>query len=349
MPEQLPTEIELNFEKENLHKLYQTSTAVSGINPERWERVRREIRFDDLVSDLTGQTGTSIHCPFHGSDSRPSFWLYRGSNDGWCFGCPPHQNYYDHFRFVSKYLDISRIAALRWLEKKWELPDMPSTPQENEDEDVVVQLKFEDMQEPYIVKAVRQIQTFKDVELAEDYLCRYFEASQKMKWAKDAKTGIDYAKDFALTDHNGKPRTLADFKGKVVVMFFGYTQCPDVCPTTMAEMADVMKQLGPQADKVQVIFVTIDPERDTQALLASYVPNFDPRFLGMYGDAAATAKVAKEFKVYYQKVPGNAPDSYTMDHTAGSYVFDTEGHIRLFLRHGQGTAPVVHDLKLLLK
>ena len=169
------------------------------------------------------------------------------------------------------------------------------------------------------------------------------------KFSNTDITGIDYAKDFALTDHNGKPRTLADFKGKVVVMFFGYTQCPDVCPTTMAEMADVMKQLGPQADKVQVIFVTIDPERDTQALLASYVPNFDPRFLGMYGDAAATAKVAKEFKVYYQKVPGNAPDSYTMDHTAGSYVFDTEGHIRLFLRHGQGTAPVVHDLKLLLK
>ncbi|MFZ6849454.1 SCO family protein [Undibacterium sp. RuRC25W] len=162
-------------------------------------------------------------------------------------------------------------------------------------------------------------------------------------------TGIDYAKDFALTDHTGKARTLADFKGKVVVMFFGYTQCPDVCPTTMVEMAGVMKQLGAQADKVQVIFVTIDPERDTQALLASYVPNFDSRFLGMYGDAAATAKIAKDFKVYYQKVPGNTPDSYTMDHTAGSYVFDTEGHIRLFLRHGQGIEPVVHDLKLLLK
>ncbi|MEB0139035.1 MULTISPECIES: SCO family protein [unclassified Undibacterium] len=169
------------------------------------------------------------------------------------------------------------------------------------------------------------------------------------KFTNTDLTGLDYARDFALTDHHGKARTLADFKGKVVVMFFGYTQCPDVCPTTMVEMADVMKQLGPQAEQVQVIFVTIDPARDTQALLAEYVPNFDARFLGMYGDAAATAKVAKDFKVYYQKVDGNTPSSYTMDHTAGSYVFDKEGHIRLFLRHGQGTAPVVHDLKLLLK
>jgi protein SCO1/2 len=162
-------------------------------------------------------------------------------------------------------------------------------------------------------------------------------------------TGLDYAKDFQLTDHNGKVRTLADFKGKLVVMFFGYTQCPDVCPTTMVEMADVMQKMGPDADKVQVIFVTIDPERDTQALLASYVPNFDKRFLGMYGDAAATAKVAKDFKVFYQKVPGKTPDSYTMDHTAGSYVFDTEGHIRLFLRHGQGAEPIAQDLRHLLK
>ncbi len=162
-------------------------------------------------------------------------------------------------------------------------------------------------------------------------------------------TGLDYAKDFALTDHTGKPRTLADFKGKAVVMFFGYTQCPDVCPTTMAEMANVMKQLGPDADKVQVLFVTIDPERDTQALLANYVPAFDPRFLGLYGDKAATEKVAKEFKVFYQKVPGKTPDSYTMDHTAGSYVFDPQGRIRLFLRNEQGAEPIVHDLKLLLQ
>lgn len=161
-------------------------------------------------------------------------------------------------------------------------------------------------------------------------------------------TGLGYAHDFALTDHHGKARTLADFKGKAVVVFFGYTQCPDVCPTTMAEMASVMQELGPLADRVQVLFVTIDPERDTQELLAKYVPAFDSRFLGMYGDKTATEKVAKEFKVFYQKVPGKEAGSYTMDHTAGSYVFDPQGRIRLFVRHGQGAEPIVHDLKLLL-
>ena len=162
-------------------------------------------------------------------------------------------------------------------------------------------------------------------------------------------TGLDYAKDFALTDQNGKARTLADFKGKAVVVFFGYTQCPDVCPTTMVEMADVMKQLGELANRVQVLFVTVDPERDTQALLAAYVPNFDKRFLGLYGDQAATEKVAKDFKVFYQKVPGKTASSYSVDHTAGSYVFDKQGRIRLFLRHGQGAEPITHDLKILLK
>ena len=161
-------------------------------------------------------------------------------------------------------------------------------------------------------------------------------------------TGLDYAKDFALTDHTGKPRTLADYRGKVVLMFFGYTQCPDVCPTTMAEMATVMKELGPQAGQVQVLFVTLDPQRDTQALLAQYVPAFDPRFVGLYGDAAATAKVAKEFKVFYAKVEGSTPGNYTLDHTAGSYVFDRDGKIRLFVRNGQGPAPIAHDLKILL-
>jgi protein SCO1/2 len=162
-------------------------------------------------------------------------------------------------------------------------------------------------------------------------------------------TGLGYAQEFALTDHNGKARMLADFKGQLVVMFFGYTQCPDVCPTTMVEMANVMKELGPDADQVQVLFVTVDPERDTQALLAQYVPAFDPRFLGLYGDAQATAKVAKEFKLFYAKVEGKTAGSYTMDHTAGSYVFDRNGKIRLFVRHGAGPAPITHDLKLLLK
>jgi protein SCO1/2 len=161
-------------------------------------------------------------------------------------------------------------------------------------------------------------------------------------------TGLDYAKGFELTDHTGKARTLADFRGKVVVLFFGYTQCPDVCPTTMIEMASVLKELGPKADDVQVLFVTLDPERDTGELLAAYVPAFDKRFLGLRGDAAATARVAREFKVFYAKQPGGEPGSYSVDHTAGSYVFDRDGNIRLFLRHGQGTAPIVHDLKQLL-
>jgi len=161
-------------------------------------------------------------------------------------------------------------------------------------------------------------------------------------------TGLDYAKGFSLTDHTGKPRTLADYKGKVVLVFFGYTQCPDVCPTTMAEMASVMQKLGPQADQVQVLFITLDPERDTQALLASYVPAFDKRFVGLYGTLEQTAKVAKDFKVFYSKVPGKEPGSYTIDHTAGSYVFDRDGKLRLFIRHGGGADPIVHDLRQLL-
>lgn len=161
-------------------------------------------------------------------------------------------------------------------------------------------------------------------------------------------TGVDYAKGFTLTDHTGKQRTLQDFRGKLVVMFFGYTQCPDVCPTTMSEMAAVMKELGPSADDVQVLFVTVDPERDTQELLSHYVPAFDKRFIGLYGNAEQTAKVAKEFKVFYAKQPGADPGSYTVDHTAGSFVFDRQGQLRLFIRHNQGPAIIAHDLRQLL-
>ncbi|TWI63570.1 protein SCO1/2 [Pseudoduganella lurida] len=161
-------------------------------------------------------------------------------------------------------------------------------------------------------------------------------------------TGLNYAKGFSLKDHDGKPVTLETYKGKVVVMFFGYTQCPDVCPTTMAEMANVMKELGPQSDEVQVLFVTLDPERDKPELLREYAPAFDKRFVGLYGTPAETIQTAQEFKVFFQKVPGQTPDSYTIDHTAGSYVFDKQGKPRLFLRHNQGAAPIVHDLKLLL-
>jgi protein SCO1/2 len=161
-------------------------------------------------------------------------------------------------------------------------------------------------------------------------------------------TGIDYAQDFSLKDFNGTLRTLADFKGNAVVIFFGYTQCPDVCPTTLSDLASAMKQLGPLSDKVQVLFITVDPERDTPQLLSKYVPSFDPRFLGLSGDAAATEKVAKDFKVYYQKVPGKEPGSYSMDHSAGLYLYDPQGRIRLFARSGQGPDAIAHDLKILL-
>jgi protein SCO1/2 len=161
-------------------------------------------------------------------------------------------------------------------------------------------------------------------------------------------TGSSFGHDFALRDPDGKARTLADFRGKAVVVFFGYTQCPDVCPATLATLADAMKRLGADADRVQVLFITVDPERDTPELLKQYVPAFDRRFLGLYGNADATARTAKEFKVIYQKVAGPTPGSYTMDHSAGSYVFDPKGRLRLFVSNGQGASVFAHDLRLLL-
>ena len=161
-------------------------------------------------------------------------------------------------------------------------------------------------------------------------------------------TGADFGRNFTLTDHNGKPRTLADFRGKAVVVFFGYTQCPDVCPTTMAALKQAMEKLGPDADRVQVLFITVDPERDTQDLLSKYVPAFDPRFLGLYGDADATARTAKEFKVIYQKVPGTTPGQYSMDHSAGTYIYDPQGRLRLYVGQAQGADVFAHDLKALL-
>lgn len=159
-----------------------------------------------------------------------------------------------------------------------------------------------------------------------------------------------FGNDFSLLDPDGNVRTMADFKGKAVVMFFGYTQCPDICPTTLTEMQQVMTLLGPQADKVQVLFVTVDPDRDTAAILKQYVPAFDPRFLGLRpADEAALEKVTKDFKIYYKKVPGTSPNSYTMDHTAGSYAFDPEGHLRLYIKHAQGPETLAQDLKELLK
>jgi len=175
--------------------------------------------------------------------------------------------------------------------------------------------------------------------------------SQKPEFKNVDITGSTaFGKDFSLLDPDGKKRTLADFKGKVVVMFFGYTQCPDVCPTTLTEMQQVMALMGPQADKVQVLFVTVDPERDTAVILKQYVPAFDPHFLGLRpADQAALEQVTKDFKTYYKKVPGTSPGSYTMDHTAGSYAFDPDGYLRLYIKHAQGPETLAHDLKELLK
>lgn len=161
-------------------------------------------------------------------------------------------------------------------------------------------------------------------------------------------TGASYARDFTLTDHTGAQRSLADYRGKLVTVFFGFTQCPDVCPTTLADMAEVRKLLGKQANEVQVFFVTLDPERDSAAVLSQYVPGFDPAFVGLRGDAAQTAAVAREFKVFFQKVAGPTASSYSIDHTAGTYVFDREGRVRLFIRHGTPPADIAADLKRLL-
>ncbi|WP_442807733.1 SCO family protein [Trinickia soli] len=164
----------------------------------------------------------------------------------------------------------------------------------------------------------------------------------------DLTGNTQFGTDFSLTDTSGKTRSLADYKDKAVVLFFGYTHCPDVCPTTMAELAQALQQLGPDAKRVQVLFVTVDPERDTPQVLSQYVQAFNPSFVGLRPSDAQLAKVAKDFRVYYAKVPGASPDSYTMNHTAASYVFDPSGKLRLFVRDGQGAQPWVHDLKLLL-
>ncbi len=162
-------------------------------------------------------------------------------------------------------------------------------------------------------------------------------------------TGAGFAREFTLTDHHGKTRTLTDFAGKVVVIFFGFTQCPDVCPTTLALYKAALAQLGAQAAKdVQVLFVSVDPERDTQEILSHYVPAFDASFLGLRGDDDATKKTAREFKVFYAKVPGTTEGTYTVDHTAASYVFDRQGKVRLMVKYNAEVAAIVSDLKQLL-
>jgi protein SCO1/2 len=171
--------------------------------------------------------------------------------------------------------------------------------------------------------------------------------AQKPRFELVDVTGAAFGKTLELTDHNGKPRTLADFRGKVVTVFFGFTHCPDACPTTLAEMSQVMRELGPDADKVQVLLVTVDPERDTAQVLSQYVPAFHPSFLGLFGDAEATARTAKEFKIFYQKQPLKT-GGYSVDHSAGTYILDREGRLRLFAPYGKGAAAILHDIRLLL-
>lgn len=163
-------------------------------------------------------------------------------------------------------------------------------------------------------------------------------------------TGIaGYGSDFRLTDHTGKARTMADFRGKIVVMFFGYTQCPDVCPTTLSDLRKVMELLRQDGERVQVLFVTVDPARDTQELLSKYVPAFHPTFLGMFGDREATEKVTRDFKIFARIEPGKTADSYSVSHTAASLVFDRAGALRLFVNYGAEPEKVAADIKLLLK
>ena len=161
-------------------------------------------------------------------------------------------------------------------------------------------------------------------------------------------TGAEYARTLALTDQNGQPRTLDQFKGKVSVIFFGYTQCPDVCPATMAELAQIKKNLGKDGERIQGIFVTVDPQRDTQEILKSYMASFDSSFVALRGTEEQTKAAAKEFKVFFGITPGKTQSSYTVDHTAGSFVFDTRGKVRLFVRYGAGSEALTADLKALL-
>ena len=171
---------------------------------------------------------------------------------------------------------------------------------------------------------------------------------QRVQFKGTDITGVDWGKDFHLTDHNGKPRSLADFRGKVVVVFFGYTHCPDVCPTTLSEMASVMKLLGKDAERVQVLFITLDPARDTPALLSQYVPSFNPSFLGLFGDEATTQKTAQAFKVFYQKHETASKVGYTLDHAANTFVYDPAGRLRLLFGFGSPQENILHDIKELL-
>ncbi|MEI7783071.1 MAG: SCO family protein [Betaproteobacteria bacterium] len=162
-------------------------------------------------------------------------------------------------------------------------------------------------------------------------------------------TGADYARDFKLVDHNGQERSLADFRGKVVVVFFGFTQCPDVCPTAMAQLVQVKQLLGRDGDKLQALFITLDPERDSAEILKAYTANFDAGFLGLRPSLEQLPELTRHFKIFYKKNEGKTPTSYTLDHSAGSYVFDTQGRVRLYARQNMSAAAIAEDLKILLR
>ena len=161
-------------------------------------------------------------------------------------------------------------------------------------------------------------------------------------------TGADYARDFSLTDHNGQLRSLKDLRGKVVVVFFGFTQCPDVCPTSMQELAEVKAALGADGERLQGIFISVDPERDTLEMLKAYMENFDPSFLALRPTPEQLPALAKDFKIHYKKVDGTTPTSYTLDHSAGSYLYDPQGRLRVYHRYGSGTEALTEDVRLLL-
>ena len=174
-------------------------------------------------------------------------------------------------------------------------------------------------------------------------------SEQKPSFSAIDLTGADYARDFSLIDYNGQQRSLKDFAGRIVVVFFGYTQCPDVCPTTLTEMVEIKKVLGADSQKLQALFVTLDPERDTPEVLKAYMTNFDPGFLALVPRPDQLPALAKDFKVYYKRVEGKTPTSYTLDHSAGSYIYDTRGRLRLYTRYGTGAAPLAKDIQQLLK
>lgn len=173
-------------------------------------------------------------------------------------------------------------------------------------------------------------------------------SEKKLEFRGVDVTGADYARDLPLTDHNGQARSLKDFAGKVVVVFFGFTQCPDVCPTSMQELAEVKKALGKDGERLQGIFVTVDPDRDTPEVLKAYMANFDPTFLALRGTPEQLAAVAKDFKIYYKKVEGKTPTSYSMDHSAGSYIYDPAGRLRIYSRYGSGAQALTEDVRALL-